>query len=256
MSEVQPPLICTSTIKLALLKEFASAPQEKRDEAICLAAAVMAENSSQPLPNTLDECFNTLARPVPRPFTIGTILPIEVRSVIKETLTIFVKHATPMPQLLQTAELEERERTVTLPGGIRVPKTAPEPYCIFYPHLWQRTQVEQWFRHWAGLLAGTTVADIHLFKMRRLEQGVRAWFESLTSDLTQQQVAIFFTMVDLLAELFLLIKGANNRPSIATLNFSAAVEGRRHGARPLDYFADLASARVATELPKNGMFRL
>ena len=59
---------------------------------------------------------------------------------------------------------------------------------------------------------------------------------------------IFYTFVDLMAELYLLTKSAGNRPSIATLNFSAAVECRRHGARPLDYFADLASAHVPTEL--------
>lgn len=132
MTEVQQNLICTSTIKLALLKEFAGAPQEKRDEAIQLAASVMAENSAQPLPNTLDDCFNTLARPVPRPFTIGSVLPNEVRSVIKETLTIFIPHQQHAQVVVQSTveEREERERNITLAGGVRVPKTAPEPHLL------------------------------------------------------------------------------------------------------------------------------
>ena len=251
----EPPPKCTSNIKVALLKAFAIVPQGERAAAMRLAAEVLAENSQQPRPITEEDCYDILASPVPRPFSIGTTLPQSLRVIIDETAGLFTeqpRRSLTESKLVETAEeREDREKHLILPGGLKVLRFAAEPYSAFYPHLWMGHNIESWLRVWEKFLAGHQIPDIHTLKLRRLESGIKAWFQLIegSRELTGPQVAIFYSLIDPLIEVMLLIK-CQGRPAVTTLTFAAAVECRRHANKPLDYFADISTARVATEAPK------
>lgn len=254
---------CPSTIKLALLKAVLDAPADKRADTIRLAAEVLAEATSQQPPVTDEDCLDVLGSAVPRPFPIGGVLPQAVRSVIDESLSLFREcHRTiATPTATETPEeREDREKSIILPSGIKVQKTATEPYTIFYPHLWLGVDVEVWFRNFATFTANHTIPDIHSMKLRRCEQGIRAWFTLIANVKNAQEFApahitIFYSFIDIIVELLLLIKHSGHRPSAPTLTFAASVELRRHSNRALDYFIDYSTARNAVEPPKN-VFRL
>ena len=254
---------CTSTMKLAIMKELVQIPNDQRAAALRLAAEVMAEQTGQALPNNADEQaqLNVISRPIPRPFSIATPLPMEVRTILREATILFVPHSFSAPSRettqLTVEEKEDRERNVNLKGNIKVPKFVHHPYSLFYPHMWENKTFEEWFLQWTSLITGHPVPDVHILKVRRLEGAMRSWFSLFSKKpLDADSVQMFFCIVDILGEVFLLLKYTGPRPSIATLTFSAALEARRHSGKAYDYFADLNTARSAVELPKNGMFRL
>lgn len=257
MAEALP--VCTSTIKLAILKEFTTVPPDRRPEAIKLAAQVMAENSNQPLPPDDEQSFlDVIARPIPRPFTLGSKLPIEVRNILREASLLFAPHAATAAVEVATAEeRDDRERNTTLPGNIKVPRTVPPPWNVFYPHMWMGRTFEEWARNWTVLITGHPVPDVHVLKLRRCEAALSSWFAIFANQpLQEHSVIIFLSLADVLAEVFLLLKYSGPRPSVATLTFAAAIENRRQTGKVLDYFTDINSARAAIEIPKNGLFRI
>lgn len=252
---VEPPPF-TSTIKMAILKELNVVPEEHRQAALRLAGEVMAENTNQTIPRDEESSFAVLAKPIPRPFSLGSILPAEVTRVLREVSTLF---SPSRERLVPSADLtpeerEDREKNILLPGGRKAPKVVPPPYSLFYPHMWMGKNFDEWARLWQQLIAGHAIADIHLLKYRRCESAVGAWFSAFAkaSSLTPEATTIWFALVDVLAEVYLLTKHSGPRPSVATLNFAALVEGRIHASKALDYYSDLNQARVASEPPKNG----
>ena len=182
--------------------------------------------------------------------------------IIEETAGLFIEQARRTPNENQasrlvetTEEREDREKHLVLPGGLKVLRVASEPYSVFYPHLWIGQTVESWMRIWSVFLNGHQIPDIHNLKLRRYLSGVTAWFQLTegAQNLTAAQVTIFFTLIDPLIEVMLLIK-CTGRPAVTTLTFAAAVEFRRHSNKQLDYFADITTARAATDPPKNFRF--
>lgn len=65
--------------------------------------------------------MRTLASAIPQPFSLGTVLPSELRSTIREACSLFIPHGTtgtaaPQAVTLETAEeRDERERLRSLP---------------------------------------------------------------------------------------------------------------------------------------------
>lgn len=257
-----PELPYTSTMKMAILKELNVVPEEHRSAALKLAAEVMAENTNQPLPEDDEHSlFSTLGRPIGRPFTLGSSLPPEVLRVLREVCVIFVPHdAAKAPRdapLLSIEEKDDREKNIVLPGGRKVPKLVLQPYALFYPHMWLEKGYEEWIRGWMHMIAGTNVPDIHVLKLRRCEAMAQAWFKVFAkAPLTEEAVTFWFGWVDILVEVYLLMKYTGHKPSSATLTFAALLEGRIHSGKPLDYYADILASRNAVEVPKNGGFRL
>lgn len=97
------------------------------------------------------------------------------------------------------------------------------------------------------------VPDIHVLKLRRCEAALSSWFALFANQPPQEHaIVLFLSLVDILAEIYLLLKYSGPRPSVATLTFAASVENRRQTGKVLDYFSGVNSARAATELPKNG----
>ena len=256
----EPPY--TSTMKMAIMKELNVVPEEHRSEALKLAAEVMAENTNQPLPeNDEHSFFSALARPIGRPFTLGSSLPTEVLRVLREVCVIFVPRdaakARDAALLLSIEEKDDREKNLVLPGGRKVPKVVLPPYTLFYPHMWMEKGYEEWIRGWAQLISGTQVPDIHVLKLRRCESMAQAWFKVFAkAPLSEEAVTLWFGWIDILVEVYLLMKYTGPKPSCSTLTFAALLEGRIHSGKPLDYYADILASRNAMEAPKNGGFRL
>ena len=258
---------CTSTIKLAILKEFGDLAEDQKSAAMKLAAEILAETLNVDPPTTLDEIFNILARPVERPFTLSGVLPSELRSLIKETVSVFAptrrknEENPSLAPLLTEAEKEDRERYLTLPGGLKVPKTATEPYIIFYPHFWvgpEAQGAEVWLRIWRGFISVQSLPDIHQMRHRRAETGMQSWFSLVKTinALNAPLVDMFYGFVDILVEILLLSRAPAGKHSIQTLTFWSNVETKRHSHKPLDYYSDINMARSALESPKNGLFRI
>ena len=192
---------CTSTMKLTILKEFTTVPPELRPEAIKLAAQVMAENSNQPLPPDDEQSLlDVIARPIPRPFTLGCKLPLDVRNVLRETCILFAPHAVAQTEVATSAE--EKERNITLPGNIKVPRHVPQPWCAFYPHTWVGRTFEEWSRAWTVLATGHPVPDIHVLKLTRCEAALSAWFALFANQpLQEHAIVMFLSLVDILGEI-------------------------------------------------------
>ena len=135
-------------------------------------------------------------------------------------------------------------------GGMKLWKNPEAPYTIFYAHCWLGKTFTEWKCTYDTYVRGSTVTEIHIHRQRCCEQLLMTWFDMTKTvtrieDLTPANVKMFQTVIELLAEGYLLRKGISltGTATAATQTLSLSLEKRRHDGKGLDYFSDLAEAR-------------
>lgn len=275
------PLPLTATVKLAIHRALADVHEDKREKALRLIAEVLLDNVSKMPPprleNEQDEDFwlRVVGSFAPRPWSLASTWPAEVRFVFAEVLTSFgprgaTTTATPPTAAITvetTGEKELRDKTMSL-HGYTFMKHAQGSWTLWYPNHWMsgdKTRPgDKCFAHWRLLWSeftrGYSLTDRDSARMTSIERMLDGWFE-ITEGLALEAVLPghlkqWFAIMDLLGETFLLMRNVSLQACqlTATAMFASVNAHRRHTGKPIDYFTSLTEARCAKEIPKN-LFR-
>jgi hypothetical protein len=255
-------------------------PTEKHADALKLAAQTLAELAGRSQAQvatitTFDAAVDAIAALIPDSsnITFASSLPAEMRRVVEECALFYTPRERPHTANLNTAnqqlvvdtldERDARDKYIII-GDTKLWRSSEHPWTAWYAHHWVGFGVAgygMWFTAYEAIVAGYAIVEHQQHRQKCCERLMRAWFE-LTSniktadELTSAHVKLFQSTVDLLAEGFLLRKGVTHAGGTvaSTRAFAEILEKRRHDARPLDYFSDLAAARSTKESSKN-LFR-
>lgn len=262
---------------------FADVPQDQRLDCFRETANVLRTAINQqalPANATLKDCQEALASfwpPANTPnklsgLTLETAegalriyVPREIRSNPQQAVG-----AAGMAINVDTAEtVERREKWLTV-AGMKWPRRSETPWTFLYPHHWVELMLktdgtdpscievaaahDQWLRQLqnATTLNGAHVAEIHIFKWRKLLSSMEQLFVLCPKRVPIEQIPpaflrLWFNTVEMLLEVFLLSVRCSSNSATVTAKFATFCEARWHSGDGLDYFKALTEAREAKD---------